>query len=96
MASRRICYPERMKKMLKLYGSPICPDCVEAVDTFQKKGISYEYHIITGSTAELKAFLKLRDHEPVFGPVREEGKIGIPCFVKEDGTVTLSLEEALS
>ena len=82
--------------MLKLYGSPICPDCVEAVDTFQKKGISYEYHIITGSTAELKAFLKLRDHEPVFGPVREEGKIGIPCFVKEDGTVTLSLEEALS
>ena len=86
----------RTMKMLKMYGSPICKNCVEAVEALHQKGVSYEYHIITGCTAELKAFLKLRDHEPVFGPVREEGKIGIPCFVKEDGTVTLSLEEALS
>ena len=70
----------RTMKMLKMYGSPICKNCVEAVEALHQKGVSYEYHIITGCTAELKAFLKLRDHEPVFGPVREEGKIGIPCF----------------
>ena len=86
----------RMMEMLKMYGSPICKNCVEAVEVLHQKGVSYEYHIITGCTAELKAFLQLRDHEPVFDAVKSEGKSGIPCFVKEDGTVTLNLEEALA
>ena len=29
----------------------------------------------------LKAFLKLRDTLEIFRPVREEGRIGIPCIV---------------
>ena len=82
--------------MLKMYGSPICRDCVETIETLHQKGISYEYHIITGSTPEMRAFLQMRDHDPAFDSVKEEGRIGIPCFVKEDGTITLSLEEALA
>jgi glutaredoxin-related protein len=37
----------------------------------------------------LKAFLALRDTDPVFAQVRAEGKIGIPCILQEDGTVSL-------
>ena len=58
--------------------------------------IAVVHNGIIENYAELKAFLQLSDHEPVFDAVKSEGKIGIPCFVKEDGTVTLSLEEALS
>lgn len=81
--------------MMKLYGTPLCPDCVAAVKELDKKGIPYEYHDITGSTAELKAFLAIRDKEPLFDAVRAAGGIGIPCFVKEDGTVTLETADVL-
>ena len=37
----------------------------------------------------LKAFLALRDSRPEFISVKAEGKIGIPCILQEDGSVTL-------
>ena len=40
----------------------------------------------------LKEFLVLRDNHPAFAKVRERGNIGIPCFVKEDGSVIISLK----
>ena len=39
---------------------------------------------------DLKAFLKLRDYSPIFTSAKAQGAAGIPCFVLEDGTVTLS------
>ena len=44
----------------------------------------------------LDEFLALRDHDPVFAPVREHGGIGIPLFVREDGRKTFDIDEALS
>ena len=41
----------------------------------------------------LKEFTHLRDNNPVFDKAKENGWLGIPCFVKEDGTVTLTAEE---
>ena len=35
----------------------------------------------------------LRDTHPAFEKVRERGNIGIPCFIKEDGTVIISLKK---
>ena len=37
--------------------------------------------------------MRLRDNNPVFDEAKENGWLGIPCFVKEDGTVTLTAEE---
>ena len=54
----------------------------------------YEVIDIGRHVRDLKAFLKLRDHEPVFAEAKQYGAAGIPCFVLEDGTVTLSPEEA--
>ena len=39
-----------------------------------------------------KEFIVLRDSHPAFAKVRERGNIGIPCFVKEDGSVFISLK----
>ena len=44
-------------------------------------------------TANLKAFLKLRDSSPLFDSVRQEGGIGIPCIQREDGSITFDWEE---
>lgn len=79
--------------MLKIYGSMLCPDCVQCREELDKAGVSYEYLDFSDHLKNLKEFLKLRDELEIFNPLRAEGKIGIPCIVREDGSVTLSWEE---
>lgn len=79
--------------MLKIYGSMMCPDCVQCREDLDKAGVSYEYLDFADSLLHLKHFLGLRDREAVFADSRANGKIGIPCIVREDGSVTLSWEE---
>lgn len=81
--------------MLKIYGSMLCPDCVQCREELDKAGVCYEYLDFSDSLQNLKEFLKLRDTSPVFSEVREAGKIGIPCIQRPDGTLTLSSEEFL-
>ena len=56
------------------------------------KGIPYEYVDITESTKNLRAFLAMRDTLPVYDEAKAEGRIGIPSFVWEDGSVTLDTD----
>lgn len=75
--------------MLKIYGSMLCPDCVQIRKDLDSAGVEYDYRDFSENLQNLKEFLTLRDMHPVFEEVRREGKIGIPCIVKEDGSVTL-------
>lgn len=79
--------------MLKVYGMKICPDTVECIEALTKAGIEFEYLDFADKTANLKAFLKLRDSSPLFDTVRQAGNIGIPCIQREDGSLTLDWNE---
>lgn len=79
--------------MLKIYGSMLCPDCVKCREDLDRAGVVYEYLDFSDSLIHLKEFLALRDGDPAFIPVREAGKIGIPCIMEENGSVSLSWEE---
>lgn len=79
--------------MIKIYGMSTCPDCI-AVDKYVEGNNRYEVIDIGSHVKYLKEFLRLRDNNTVFNDAREHGYAGIPCFVLEDGTVTLSAEEA--
>ena len=81
--------------MLKVYGMNICPDTVECCEALTKAGIEYEYLDFSEKTDNLKAFLKLRDASSLFDAVRQEGKIGIPCIQREDGSITLDWQEVM-
>ena len=81
--------------MITIYGSMFCPDCVKCREDLDRAGVPYQYLDFADSLWNLKRFLDIRDREAVFAPIREAGKIGIPCIVKEDGEVTLSWEECL-
>ena len=35
--------------MLNVYGSKMCPDCIELEKAFAAEGVAYEYHDITGN-----------------------------------------------
>ena len=79
--------------MIKIYGMKSCPDCV-AVDRQVEGDSRYQVIDIGEHVSLLKEFLRLRDNSPVFDEAKKKGYAGIPCFVLEDGTVTLSPEEA--
>jgi len=79
--------------MLKIYGSMMCPDCVRCREDLDKAGVRYEYLDFADSLWNVKCFLELRDREAAFTDTKAAGKIGIPCIVREDGSVTLSWEE---
>ena len=82
--------------MLKIYGSMLCKDCVECVADLKKSKVEFEFLDFADSLLHLKEFLKLRDENCLFDSVRENGSIGIPAIVKEDGSLTLDWEEFLN
>ena len=79
--------------MLKIYGSMMCPDCVQIKKDLDNAGVAYEYKDFADSLLNLKEFLAIRDTNAILAEVKEGGKIGIPCIVREDGSVTLDWEE---
>lgn len=78
--------------MIKIYGMKTCKDCafvekqIEGNDKFEMVDIGE--HVIN-----MRKFLRLRDNNEVFDEAKKKGHVGIPCFVLEDGTVTLQPED---
>lgn len=81
--------------MLKIYGSMLCPDCVKCCEELKNAQVDFIYCDFADNLLHLKEFLKLRDDHQLFDPVRQNGKIGIPCIVREDGSLTLEWDEFL-
>lgn len=81
--------------MLKIYGSMLCPDCVQCRADLDRAGVEYEYLDFGDSLMNLKEFLKIRDNSPLFDASREAGSIGIPCVVEADGNISLDWEQYL-
>ena len=80
------------KKKIFLFGSELCPDCVTMKELLSAHQIRYSYINILESLGKLKMFLKYRDTLPEFDEIREEGSVGIPFIVVNDGE-WISLEE---
>ena len=80
--------------MLKIYGSMLCPDCVKCREDLDRAGVPYEYLDFSEELRNLKEFLVLRE-QPLFDEIRKEGRIGIPCIQREDGTILLDWEELM-
>ena len=56
-------------------------------------GVEYQFCDFNEDLKSLKEFLKLRDGDPMYDPVREAGSIGIPTIVLPDGSATLTWEQ---
>ena len=81
--------------MLKIYGSQLCPDCVKCKEELEAAGVPFVYMSISESLLFLKKFLKIREEHELFIPIRNSGKIGIPCIEREDGSITFEWDEFL-
>ncbi len=79
--------------MIRIYSMDSCPDCSYVKQQVEGND-SYEIIDIGSHVRKLKEFLRLRDTDPAFATSRQKGDVGIPCFVLEDGRVTLIPEDA--
>ncbi len=82
--------------MMKFYGTMVCQDCVKAREALNAAGVLFDYVDISVSTNNMREFLHLRDTRKEFDAVRKAGSIGVPCFLKDDGTVIVGAESLLA
>lgn len=78
--------------MIKMYVMPTCPDCEYVIKQVDGKQ-NYEIVDIGKHVKQMKEFIRLRDTHHVFDEAKAVGDLGIPCYVLEDGTVTLHSED---
>lgn len=76
--------------MIKVYSMPSCPDCAFLKDQYDER---FEVIDIGSHVKLLKEFMAIRDNNPLFEELKKDGKLGIPCFQMEDGTITLKPED---
>ncbi len=57
--------------------------------------MEFEFHDISANLDNLKDILNLEKKSPLYIPVKAEGRIGIPCFINEDGIETMDLDTIL-
>lgn len=76
-------------------GSHLCPDTLYALNRLSEAEVEIEFKNLSASLSDLKDYLILRQESPAYADIRENGGIGIPCFVLEDGTVARDLGAVL-
>ena len=81
--------------MITVYGTPLCKDCLAMKIVFEQLEVEYQYINITENTSNLRAFLHIREEEPMFEEFKKNSGIGVPFFVKEDQK-SFDINEALS
>lgn len=77
-----------MAQKIKMYVMHTCPDC-EYVEKQVAHDERFQVIDIGQHVRYLSEFLELRDSHPAFDEAKAVGDIGIPCYVREDGSVTL-------
>ena len=77
---------------ITIFGMPSCPDC-SYLEPQIAGNPSFQFVDIGSHVRYLKAFLKIRDMSAVFDEAKQNGSVGIPCFVLEDGMVILRPED---
>ncbi|WP_251389358.1 glutaredoxin [Mediterraneibacter agrestimuris] len=80
---------------ITVIGSHLCPDTLYALNKLSAAGIEVSFKDILSCHADLMSYLLLRDNSEVYAEIRGNERLGVPCFVLEDGTVTLDINEIL-
>lgn len=53
-------------------------------EVLSQKEVKFAFVDVTESIGNLRKFLKVRDTYPVFEPIREQGRVGLPTLFVDD------------
>ncbi|HJC66645.1 MAG TPA: glutaredoxin [Candidatus Enterocloster excrementigallinarum] len=82
-------------RKITVMGSHLCPDTIYAVNKLVEAGFKVTYKDILSCHSDLREYLMMRDTSPMYEEIRGTETLGVPCFIREDGTKTLDLGEVL-
>lgn len=68
---------------IKVYGTTECRDTRECLAAYEDKQLDFEFVDISHLDG-LKAFLAIRDKDPLYDPIKASGGVGIPLAEKGD------------
>ena len=80
---------------ITVIGSHLCPDTLYALNRLSGAGAEIDFKDILSCHAVLQDYLEIRESSPLYEEIRGTRRLGIPCFVLEDGTMTLNLNDIL-
>ena len=80
---------------ITVIGSHLCPDTLYALNRLAEAGVEVNYQDILSCHAVLRTYLNLRETSALYADIRGTQRLGVPCFQREDGTMTLDLNEIL-
>lgn len=75
-------------------GSHLCPDTIYALCKLTENKIAFDFKDISSSFPALKEYLSIRENNPIYEEIKNNGGLGIPCFLKDE-KITLDLEDVL-
>ena len=80
---------------ITVLGSHLCPDTLYAVNQLAAAGVDTKYPDILSCHADLRMYLHIRETSPLYETIRGTDRLGVPLFIREDGSMTLELKEIL-
>ena len=80
---------------ITVIGSHLCPDTLYALNRLSAAGADVSFQDILSCHAALQTYLHIRETSELYAPIRGTQRLGVPCFQREDGTLTLDLNEIL-
>lgn len=80
---------------ITVIGSHLCPDTLYALNRLAEAGVEVNYQDILSCHAVLRTYLNIRETSELYADIRGTQRLGVPCFQREDGSLTLDLNEIL-
>ena len=80
---------------ITVIGSHLWTDTLYALNRLSGAGAEIDFKDILSCHAVLQDYLEIRESSPLYEEIRGTRRLGISCFVREDGTMTLNLNDIL-
>lgn len=80
---------------ITVVGSHLCPDTLYALHQLSAANAEISFVDILASHETLQTYLHIRETSDLYSEIRGTQRLGVPCFIREDGTMTLDLNDIL-
>ncbi len=81
---------------ITVIGSHLCPDTLYALNRLTAAGVEASFQDILSCHSALQTYLHIRETSDLYAEIRGTQRLGVPCFVREDGSMSLALDEILA
>lgn len=80
---------------ITVIGSHLCPDTLYALNRLSGAAMEVDFQDILSCHQALQNYLQIRETDPLYAEIRGTRRLGVPCFMREDGSITLALNDIL-